>query len=714
MKQTFTKSMIALLFVALSGIYAFPAMSQTVNVTFVCNTSTNLDTLGETGAVQIRGAIVRGDGTVDGDILPGGGNISWSSASTMVLDNVGGDYWSGTFEMTAGDTLTYKFWTDLAAVDGSGTHPGGGWEGAFNFSQGMEEDTRVLIIGNADTTLSAQYYQPDGAPAVDPYWRPFETKTDSVTVYFRVNMGGVTEALKFDPDANGPLGVRGDDAASGGSIDWGTTLVTLSRETGSVDNGSFWSGAAYIPKDSIEVGSVQKYKFFVENKADDGVDWEGDIGDRTFTYTTGLVTATDTTLHWAYFNDLAPVGTKPIDSQVSFRVSTEALETLGLFDRGVGDRIAVIGAKGWDRPGDFINLAFVPALQEWAAAEPFTAIPNAEIRYKYFVVFDTSRVDPASDNYIENLLIQRVNDENDDSGWEEPSTTGGGDRTFSFANAATQAPPGDFGFDRQFFASVPANAGIPHDIDVTFSVNMAPAASAASNTLELFDPATDSVYIQPDGSMLALSQGYKTFGDRVLRLEDPDNDMIYTGTWQIKDSAWYQLGFVIAYGNTGDGYVNNGGGFAAGRRYYQFVWPTNINSDLTTEWPTEFNLSTIDWVEVDLPFEDPPNLTIPTSVGENGGMSPQSFALKPNYPNPFNPETTISFVVTTRTKVKIQIFNLGGQLVKTLVDEEKVAGRYTQKWRGDNSGGSRVASGIYYIRMNAGDFTKVRKMTLLR
>ena len=64
-----------------------PAVSQTVNVTFTANTSTNLDTLGEGGSIQIRGAILgSANGEAgEGPILPGGGNISWSSASSLVL-----------------------------------------------------------------------------------------------------------------------------------------------------------------------------------------------------------------------------------------------------------------------------------------------------------------------------------------------------------------------------------------------------------------------------------------------------------------------------------------------------------------------------------------------------------------------------------------------------------------------------------------------------
>jgi len=701
---------------------AIPVMGQTVNVTFTANTSTNLDTLGERGVVQIRGAILGSANgqTGEGDILPGGGNISWSSASSLVLSNIGGDYWQGTFELTVGDTLTYKYWTDHASLSGGGTKPDGGWEGPFNDTQNVSRDTRILIVGPSDTTLQTQYYQPGGgSDPKDEFTPPFATKADTVAIYFRVNMAGIEEAGLFDAASNGPVGVRGDGGTSGGTIDWGETRVLLTREE-VLDSGenvsSFWSGTAYVDKDSIAVRSIQAYKFYVEN--DGGIAWEDNLSDnRKFTYTANLVANMDTTLHWVYFDDREPTGlppVDPVDSQITFRVSTEALETLGLFDRGIGDQIKVIGAKGWGRPDEFIDLAFVPALQEWATTEPFSVIPETEIRYKYFVLFDTSRVDPSSPNFIPNLKIQGVNDNNEDSGWEEPSVTGGSDRSFIYANAATQAPAGDFGFDRQFFNSVPANAGIPHGVAVTFNVDMAPATDAAANTLTLFRPGVDSVYIQPDGSLLALSQGFETVGDQVVLLEDPDGDMIYTGTWDIKDRAWYQIGFVIAYGNTADGFNTNGGGTVAGRRYYQFIQPTSVGEDGSTTWPTEFTLATIAWVERNLPFETPPDLSQPTSVSGPRENLPNTFALNPNYPNPFNPTTNIEYSIASSSEVKIQVFNLVGQLVNTLVDEKQRSGSYLVTWNGDNARGQAVSSGIYFIKMKAGDFNSVRKMTLLK
>ncbi|MDP8201093.1 MAG: M14 family zinc carboxypeptidase [Candidatus Tenebribacter burtonii] len=86
-----------------------------------------------------------------------------------------------------------------------------------------------------------------------------------------------------------------------------------------------------------------------------------------------------------------------------------------------------------------------------------------------------------------------------------------------------------------------------------------------------------------------------------------------------------------------------------------------------------------------------------------------------NYPNPFNPETLISFsIVESSTFVNLKIFNVKGQKVKTLVNEQLSSGFYTRIWDGKNDAGRFVTSGIYFYKMQNADYTKTRKMILLK
>ncbi|MEW5842667.1 MAG: glycoside hydrolase family 3 C-terminal domain-containing protein [Bacteroidota bacterium] len=108
------------------------------------------------------------------------------------------------------------------------------------------------------------------------------------------------------------------------------------------------------------------------------------------------------------------------------------------------------------------------------------------------------------------------------------------------------------------------------------------------------------------------------------------------------------------------------------------------------------------------------NLTSPTSVNEKETELPFSFKLSNNYPNPFNPSTTINYEIPKASNVRIEIFNSLGQLVKVLTDSFHQAGKYSSIWNGDDSSGSLVASGIYFYRMSAEGFTLVKKMVLMK
>jgi hypothetical protein len=98
--------------------------------------------------------------------------------------------------------------------------------------------------------------------------------------------------------------------------------------------------------------------------------------------------------------------------------------------------------------------------------------------------------------------------------------------------------------------------------------------------------------------------------------------------------------------------------------------------------------------------------------GEKG--VPTSFTLLQNYPNPFNPETHIDFSVPMDEKISLKIYNIRGQLVKTLMDEEVKAGEHTVKWDGTNQDNQKVASGIYLYRLASQAYTETRRMVLVK
>ncbi len=108
--------------------------------------------------------------------------------------------------------------------------------------------------------------------------------------------------------------------------------------------------------------------------------------------------------------------------------------------------------------------------------------------------------------------------------------------------------------------------------------------------------------------------------------------------------------------------------------------------------------------------------TLGTTLSGNitSPKKPVTFNLAQNFPNPFNPSTTIEYSVQSTDNIQIKIFNSIGQLVKTLVDEVKTPGEYSVVWNGQDDGGLLVSSGVYFYQITTKDFISSKKMILLK
>jgi len=105
--------------------------------------------------------------------------------------------------------------------------------------------------------------------------------------------------------------------------------------------------------------------------------------------------------------------------------------------------------------------------------------------------------------------------------------------------------------------------------------------------------------------------------------------------------------------------------------------------------------------------------TVVSSV-EPTEKEPDGFGLLQSYPNPFNPETTIAYRLQGQSEVKIDIYNIAGQYIKTLVNARQQTGLHSVKWNGKDRQGASQASGVYFVQMVAGSFRQVNRMILLR
>jgi hypothetical protein len=118
------------------------------------------------------------------------------------------------------------------------------------------------------------------------------------------------------------------------------------------------------------------------------------------------------------------------------------------------------------------------------------------------------------------------------------------------------------------------------------------------------------------------------------------------------------------------------------------------------------------WANI-LNWENPDEITVETSTS-----TPVSFLICQNYPNPFNPETSIVYELPAAGEIKIEVFDIRGRLVNTLINAQISAGIHRASWNGENKSGQPVASGVYYYRIKYASArerrTAIKKMTLIR
>ncbi|KPJ60224.1 MAG: hypothetical protein AMJ46_07875 [Latescibacteria bacterium DG_63] len=192
--------------------------------------------------------------------------------------------------------------------------------------------------------------------------------------------------------------------------------------------------------------------------------------------------------------------------------------------------------------------------------------------------------------------------------------------------------------------------------------------------------------------------------DTLLICEEPSKDVIEP--LAEADTALIYLD--IDGGVAAITYVDSVGPGATGHRLvyfgFDFGW-IDDQSPMTMHKP-ELMDSVLTW------------LMLVTGVSEEPPFDPERphvFSLKQNSPNPFGAWTTISYVLpSSGERVCLRVYNIAGQLVRAIVDEPQDAGMYTVHWDGRNDRGSRVSSGVYFYRLEAGSRSLVRKMVVLK
>jgi hypothetical protein len=129
--------------------------------------------------------------------------------------------------------------------------------------------------------------------------------------------------------------------------------------------------------------------------------------------------------------------------------------------------------------------------------------------------------------------------------------------------------------------------------------------------------------------------------------------------------------------------------------------PAGLHSYYITALYGEFESNSSNIIEIEI-----------TSAGND--LLPIETRLGVNYPNPFNPQTTISFQLSEERIVELSVFNIKGEKVKTLVNERLRAAYHSIEWNGTDQTGKSVSSGIYFYKISAGTYVHAKKMILLK
>jgi hypothetical protein len=180
--------------------------------------------------------------------------------------------------------------------------------------------------------------------------------------------------------------------------------------------------------------------------------------------------------------------------------------------------------------------------------------------------------------------------------------------------------------------------------------------------------------------------------------EDPENLVINTPLGQGYYDLSEGLFRTLMYDRAGQKYIDAG--------------VNNFMADMPFALVNSQDVEVAKIVLVDNDVKKIGNIVVQTIYGTTA--LPLDYILFQNYPNPFNPTTAVKFQVPKTSDVKIAVYDMLGQEVRTLFAGEVVRGTYTVDWNGFNNDGSKVASGTYIYRMTAGDFIQSKKMVLIK
>ncbi|HFE65329.1 MAG TPA: T9SS type A sorting domain-containing protein, partial [Caldithrix sp.] len=617
--------------------------------------------------------------------------------------------WEVKLSFPANSTIYYKFFANAA-----GDPNGNGWESNLNTGS----TNRELTIGVNDTILPLQYF--NKVTGNDPLFTPY-TPTDSMDIWFRVNMQAYQP---FDPTTQTLMVKGGTWPGSWGDLTWNgdSTLAAMSPETPSDNAGqftypveNFYSTRVRIPKDSITVGQNIEYKFVIvdKNTLTPVIEWENlpGGGNRSFVVSADKP---DTTLYWRWWNDAPYIGATGADTvMVKFRADmTRAINENGF---SIGDTLIVRWGYNGTALFEEDTLVNEPLTNFYSVTDSAKKVHLGEdLQYQYYLV-------KGGNEYREVFFD-----------FNDPSTSSQEKRKVMIPDPAPALVEAqDIENSNTALHRMPRfqnTSPISQDVLVTYTCDLRPPywqVKLAGDTIQniqsnppfgwVYPGQEDSifvwgVYINGPGNGTSGWQGwdlinlapYKMFDDGTHG-DMTAGDSIYAFQVLFSPDSSDIVGQEFKFGiNAGD---NEGGSTGFGLNHIENIDDSQGQFTIASDfgsinpgfyWRWDFNNHVVG-------IDNPQDVTVITRP-----------RLSANYPNPFNPVTTINFVLPSVMKVDLVIYNVLGQKVRTLLSGKQQAGAHKVLWNGTDDHGQIVGSGIYFYRLKTKNYDKTMRMVLMK